>query len=60
MEKQTKPSRKTEPSKKYRERSNSSDKVTKGSMFASNRQPSSHFTVHPDWASESTGQSIKK
>ena len=35
--------------------------VTKGSMFgtATKQQPS-HFTVHPDWASESVGQPKKK
>ena len=54
---QSKPAR--EPIK--RRRSLTEKTVTKGSMFgtAAKQQPS-HFTVHPDWASESVGQPKKK
>lgn len=56
------PTRKSEPSKKYRLQRSSSDKMAaKGSMtFAANKQLPSHFTVHPDWTSESLKPSKRK
>jgi len=33
-------------------RSSSERQTTKGSMFTATRQQPSHYTVHPDWASE--------
>ena len=41
----------------YRRRrscSNEGPSMAKGSMFSANKQIPSHFTVHPDWASEHT------
>ena len=52
----------TDPSKRYRvQRSNSQSEknVTQG-MFTANKQLPSHFTVHPDWASETVSQARKK
>jgi len=35
-----------------RRSSSEREKSTKGSMFTATRQQPSHYTVHPDWASE--------
>ena len=35
-----------------RSHGNESSSTAKGSMFSANKQMPSHFTVHPDWASE--------
>lgn len=59
-EKQGIPNRKAEPPARHRQlrRSNSEKEgAAKGSMFtAKQQQMPSHFTIHPDWTSEATGQ----
>ena len=56
MEEQNRAVKKCEPSKRYQLRRSNSEKVTtKGSMFTAKKQLPSHFTIHQDWASESSG-----
>ena len=43
-----------------RRRSRSNETTTKGSMFNNKKELPSHFTVHPEWASEAAHTSHKR
>ncbi len=61
MEKHVRPvSRRGEQQQQLRRANSEKMTNTGGSMFAAKREPSSHFTIHQGWASESVGQSKKK
>ena len=51
-----------QPPRRQLRRSSSEEKkmMTKGAMFAGIRQQPSHYTVHPDWASEAIDPFKKK
>ena len=58
-----KPGKKGAPDASYRQRRRSNSGTegsAKGSMFTAKREVPSHFTVHPEWASEVAGQPRRK
>ncbi len=52
--------KKTESEPHYRLRRANSGKQAKRSTFAVTKEMPSHYTVHPDWASESVGRPKRK